>query len=299
MKPKQPITFSDSLFEVVSTIKKHADKFELELKKEKLIKLKRRFIKIKDLKLSYLEGGLDSYPPLIFFHGIFASAYIYRKVLNKLSRHFHVYAIDVPCFGRSQIPKKPLFMKDYSKIMRELIRKLKIKNPILIGHSAGGLISLQLALDYPRLFSKLILTNSAGLKINQDVKEFYMQKIFKKDFKKIQKYNIWKEAVLSSANTFKLVFHPVFWEMVRKNTMLNYENKLKSIKIPSLIIWTTEDNIFSIDYAKKFKKLIPYSKLIIMSGEHGWMVRTPKKMDEVLLYIKDFSLFKKKIVVIK
>jgi len=50
------------------------------------------------------------------------------------------------------------------------------------------------------------------------------------------------------------------------------QKELKNIKIPVTIIWGEDDEILSLDYARRLNKLIKNSKLIIVKGNHDWLV---------------------------
>ena len=77
------------------------------------------------------------------------------------------------------MPKEPLNSDDFGDFLKELLDKLKIENPILIGHSNGGRIiinSVGRGLVKPR---KIILIDSAGLKPKRSLKYHIKVGIFK------------------------------------------------------------------------------------------------------------------------
>jgi pimeloyl-ACP methyl ester carboxylesterase len=91
------------------------------------------------------EGGV----PLLLIHGQMVSWEDYAKVFSKLSKHYHVYAVD--CHGHGKSSKDPqkytaiAMGKDYIWFIENII-----KEPVVIsGHSSGGLLAAWLAANSP------------------------------------------------------------------------------------------------------------------------------------------------------
>jgi len=252
-------------------------------KKQKIKgQLKREYELVYGYKISYLVGGNKNNQPLVFLHGVFASAAIYRRFLNILSKKFRVYAIDMPGFGRSSMPRHILTIGDFTDIIYELIKRLKIRKPIIAGHSAGGLIILDMALHHKGIPKKIVLINAAGLKLNYSFKELYIDLILSGHFNKAKRYHLWREAIIMTSDFLRGALTPAYWKILKKDTFVNYEDQLKKIKLPALIIWGKKDRLFPMKFARKFKRLLPNSKLITMNGGHDWLVLHPKETYQII-----------------
>ncbi|MBU1203960.1 MAG: alpha/beta hydrolase [Nanoarchaeota archaeon] len=239
--------------------------------------LNRQYHLVYGHKISYLTGGQKNNPPLVFLHGVFASAAIYRRFLKILSRKFRVYAIDLPGFGRSSMPRNILTIDDYTDIIFRFITDLKIKKPVMAGHSAGGLVALDMALRHGHILKKIVLINAAGLKLKYSFKDLYIDLILKSHINQISRYHLWREALIILSDFIRGAATPVYWKILKHDSFVNYETKLKKIKIPALIIWGKNDLLFPIHFARKFKELLPNSKLITTNGDHDWLVLHPKQ----------------------
>ena len=79
-------------------------------------------------------------------------------ISNSFTNMFRITVVDLPGFGGSDEPKKALTIEDYADILNKLFIKLRIKDPILIGHSFGGRVSIVYAGKYK--VKKLILLSS-------------------------------------------------------------------------------------------------------------------------------------------
>ena len=95
-------------------------------------------IKIKDWNINYEVHGEGE--PVIFLHGWLADLETMRPLTTNLVKNFKVYLVDIVGFGKSDLPEEPLNSQDFAEFLQEFIKKLKIENSVLIGHSNGGRI---------------------------------------------------------------------------------------------------------------------------------------------------------------
>ena len=100
-------------------------------------------------------------------HGNGEDHSIFDVLIPQLSQKYTVYAIDSRDHGKSSRVKS----LDYSSMMEDIagfIQGLGIQKPVLYGFSDGGIIGLLLAIKYPTMLSKLIIsganTNPSGIK---------------------------------------------------------------------------------------------------------------------------------------
>ena len=112
----------------------------------------------------YYEGG--SGKPLVFLHG--AGGIIPTDpFLDKLAKKFHVYAPLVPGYGDSQECPTLRDMLDFTLHTLDVVEALGLKDPILTGHSMGGMIAAEMAAIAHNDFTRLGLICPAGLWIDK------------------------------------------------------------------------------------------------------------------------------------
>ncbi len=102
------------------------------------------------------EGGT----PLLLIHGLFGSADNWRGIARHLSKTRQVISVDLRNHGRSfQHPQQnyPLMAADIADVLTEL----EIDKVHILGHSIGGKVAMQFAIDYPQLLDKLIVVDIA------------------------------------------------------------------------------------------------------------------------------------------
>ena len=155
-----------------------------------------------------------------------------------------------------------LFRSDYAEMVNKILTKEKIKNPILIGHSFGGKISLVYATKYKT--DKIVLLASP-----------YKKKIEKENFKlKVLKF-CKKVPILNKLEGIAKKYigstdYKNASEMMRKvlveHVNTDISDEVKKIKCPSLLIWGTMDAAVSLEDGKELEKLIPNSGLVRYEG---------------------------------
>ncbi len=88
--------------------------------------------------------------PLIFIHGAFGGAFVWDKFLEYFSeKGFKCYALSLRGHRLSkEIGLKGVALEDYVSDLRLITDYFSIKEPILIGHSMGGLIAFMYGEKY-------------------------------------------------------------------------------------------------------------------------------------------------------
>jgi len=121
-----------------------------------------RYLLLDGAKIRYIDTGHG--PPVIFLHGLGASMYAWRKNLPAVAAAgFRVIAFDNRGFGLSDKPPAPYDNTAYVRLAVALMDSLRLTDAVLVGHSMGGAIAAQVAIDYPQRVRGLVLVASAGL----------------------------------------------------------------------------------------------------------------------------------------
>ena len=98
--------------------------------------------------------------PLIICHGFLGSSSNWRSVAQKLSSHFHVYTVDLRNHGLSFHDSDCSYLAMAQDIV-EFIHHHRLDNPVLLGHSMGGKVVMQVAADCDVSLSKLVVVDVA------------------------------------------------------------------------------------------------------------------------------------------
>lgn len=102
-----------------------------------------KFIDFKNQKIAYSSSKSEG-TPLIFLHGFCEDSTMWEDFTSKWKKKYQVIKIDLPGHGESEISEE-LSIKEMGKAVIKVIKKLKVEKFILIGHSMGGYVSLEIA----------------------------------------------------------------------------------------------------------------------------------------------------------
>lgn len=217
---------------------------------------------IKDTNVNYEYYDNNSKIDLVYLHGWGQNIQMMMPIAKPFIKEHNVLIIDLPGFGNSDEPNEILSIYDYADIVHEIVRKVKMKNPIIIGHSFGGKITIAYSIKYET--SKIVLLASP-----------YKQNIKKPTFKmRVYKF-VKKIPVINKLEGFvkKHVGSTDYRnasETMRKilvnHVNLDLTEEVKKIDVPSLLIWGTNDEAVSIEDAKELEKLIPNAGLVEYEG---------------------------------
>ncbi|HVR90758.1 MAG TPA: pyrimidine utilization protein D [Novosphingobium sp.] len=110
--------------------------------------------------LYYESHGDAGAPPLILSSGLGGSANYWKPNIRALSEHFRVIAYDHRGTGRSN-RSLPEFVTvdDFADDMLVLMDALGVERAHLVGHAAGGVAGLALALKAPERLDRLVVVN--------------------------------------------------------------------------------------------------------------------------------------------
>lgn len=112
---------------------------------------------VNNMDLYYEVSGTGA--PLIMLHGNGETHKIFDKAIPLLAEHFTVYAIDSRGHGQSGAVTEYHY-DDFAEDIRCFIDELKLEKPVLYGFSDGGIVGLLLAIKYPQLLSKMIISGT-------------------------------------------------------------------------------------------------------------------------------------------
>src|SRR5271154_5272472 len=106
--------------------------------------------------LNYAEGSANG-TPLVLLHGLGRRWQVFLPVIPALSLRWHIFAPDLRGHGKSSRVARgyhgPQYAEDVAALLRERVRA----PAVLFGHSLGGMLSMQVASQYPELVRALIL----------------------------------------------------------------------------------------------------------------------------------------------
>lgn len=237
------------------------------------------------MELNYKQFG-DHGNPLIILHGLFGSLDNWQTLAKSFSQHFKVYIVDQRNHGKS--PHSTIF--DYPTLANDLtnfIQQNQLTNSYIIGHSMGGKVAMQFALEHPEKLSKLIVVDIAPKAysshhdlILETLNNFPIEKITsRKEAEDIMAQNIEDFSVRQFLlkNLDRITDGKYQWRMNLPTITQCYDNILSAIKSNNIFnkhtlfikggksAYIKEEDIFEI------KRLFPDSTIKTISNAGHWV----------------------------
>jgi abhydrolase domain-containing protein 6 len=210
-----------------------------------------REINVNGRRIHYLKCGQGK--PVVLVHGGASDARDWLSLMkygnSRPGEGFTFYAPDLPGFGESARDEKGYYLPDYTEFLLSFIDLLKLDRPGLAGHSFGAQVCLDTAARPSSNISKIVLIDASGLG-----KVSLFGRMLFAFFGALR-------AILRKAQPYPkfLTKEGVDWDYVG-------DKILKSIKIPTLLIWKNPDPYMPIKNARRAAGLIPGAKLVVFKG---------------------------------
>lgn len=236
------------------------------------------------IPVRYYEGGKGE--PLVFLHG--ASGFLPNDpFLAALAEHYHVYAPLLPGYGDSEECPSLRDMLDITLHTWDVVDALGLHDPILVGHSMGGMIAAEMAAIAPHDVTRLALICPAGLWLeSHPVPDLFSTMPY--EFPALLFHDVQKGTELLTAG---MALDNPDWlkgflvtnarQMGMAGRILfpipdrGLASRLYRIKARTLLIWGDSDRLIAPAYAEDFKSKIPHAELVMIK-DAGHMVTLEK-----------------------
>ncbi len=266
------------------------------------------YVELKEgFKIKYEEYGKDKQNHILFIHGLGSSLIVWRDIPQALSEYFHTISIDLIGFGESDKPQLNYTISFFAKFIKSFLMHIGIKDTdkiTIIGHSLGGYIAIEYALENRTHIEKLVLIDSSGvLEKPTPLLEQYLDAAMETDstlrYDKVKKVF---ENLLSVPSRLLPIIVDIFNSIIEKpgakhafesafrnSTTTSIDlDRLKQIKeIPCLIIWGEKDNLIPINHINKFKQILINAKLLIITdaGHSPFVEKTAIVYQQILNFL--------------
>lgn len=215
-----------------------------------------------NIQFHYERYGNSKGKTIIYLHGWGQNIEMMQPVANPFKEEFDIVIVDLPGHGKSPEPTKVLEVPDFVECIKSLVEKLKIKNPILVGHSFGGKVALLYASKYE--VDKLILFGSP---FKKEIKKESLKLKTLKTLKKIPGLNKFEEfAKKHIGSTDYRNASPTMRRILVEHVNYDITEEVKKINCATLIVWGTNDMEVDISRAYELESLIKDAGLVVYEG---------------------------------
>ena len=219
-------------------------------------------INIKDLNVNYIQYGEGK--DILLLHGWGQNIEMMKPLGDNFSDRFRITILDLPGFGESDEPKRTWKIDDYELLLEEFVEKVKIKKPIIIGHSFGGRLAIRYSARNP--IEKLVLCGSPCIRIQENLP---LKVKILKGLKKLPGMNSFGEYMKKyiGSRDYKAA-SPVMRQTLVEVVNEDLSKYAREIEEPALLIWGNNDIEAPLNEAKELEKIMVDAALIVLPGTH-------------------------------
>jgi len=248
-------------------------------------------VKVNDIDCYYEIHG--SGHPLLLIAGLVSDSQSWKPAVRELEKDFKVIIFDNRGIGRTRYPKTSFSISTLAADTIGLLDKLGIEKSDILGHSMGGFIAQEIAIEYPERVNKLILANScvcvsqknrsmfaSFLKIlEQDQNyELFIREFFKLIFTPgyLNNKEIIEPAIKSAVQYSFPVTVEGFKLQLEAIGKFHSQERLNKIKAKTLILAGKNDIMVTAEETQLLADKIPGAKILFMeNAAHSFQVEDP------------------------
>lgn len=216
-------------------------------------------INIGNIKVNYIQYGKGK--DIVLLHGWGQNIEMMMPLGNELQDKYRITILDLPGFGQSDVLNQSWTMDDYVNLFGEFLKELKIKNPILMGHSFGGRLSIRYASR--NKVDKLVLFGSPCIREERKSKKEKMLKTMKK-LPGMNKIGEFAKNFIGSTDYKNAT--PVMRETLVNVVNEDLSEDAKKIEASTLLIWGSLDEQAPLEDAKKLEIILKDGGLVVLDG---------------------------------
>jgi pimeloyl-ACP methyl ester carboxylesterase len=220
--------------------------------------------------LSYLESGDHNGHLVVFVHGTPGEAEAWADYLMSVPSGFHYIAVDRPGFGQSGPDDAVASLAEQANAVAALIRAKGGRPAALVGHSLGGPIIAQVAVDAPELAAALVIVAGSLDPAQENVP--FIQYVG----------DTWPISALlpraiRNANREIIALEPQLRAL---------EPRLATIKVPVTIVHGTKDDLVpfaNVDFIKKHMTGTKAMDVTVLEGQNHFLPWNSKPQVEAAI----------------
>lgn len=185
----------------------------------------------------------------VMVHGIGVSSTIFEPLAHALHPHGNVLLLDLPGFGGLPHPKRRLTISGFADVVRAGLESEGIENPVLIGHSMGA----QVVVDLLRRHDVSTHAVLIGPPVNPDEPSVWDQA-----------YRLIESAHYESSRLRLLAYRAYWrcgpaWFIDVLPSMMRYpmERALPHVRADTLVITGEHDSVVPRAWAERIRAAIP------------------------------------------
>jgi len=229
---------------------------------------------------------------LVLFHGAEADGSMWEPYMEGLARGRRVVALDLPGHGSSDVPPDmDCTPAGIARWFGDVLDSEGLEAAAVLGHSFGGVVAFNLALEVPDRVSRLVGVNVANLNLSiQPFREgayALIDALVEGELDDIKARTLLGRIYDKDTDHPDIVAGAGFWARPGVRAFFSQGGKdfsrslpvwrLREVETPTLLLWGDRDRFFPVEDARTASLYIPHSRLVVMSGSaHSPFVDAPE-----------------------
>ncbi len=237
-------------------------------------------VQVNDIAMNYEIHGKGF--PLFLLAGLGADLSVWDKnMVRELAGRYQTILVDNRGAGHTDCPKGPYSIKQFATDAAGLLDVLGIAQAYVLGHSMGGFIAQQLAIDFPQKVAKLVLCSSnagpskavspsaemtqgimdraRGKLTNEEIVNNRVNHAFTNAYQQANPEFMRKFQQKSATN---LMPQEPYMAQTQATMAYNSVRFLKKLRVPTLILHGKKDNLCPWENAEILAQCIPGAKVV-------------------------------------
>jgi pimeloyl-ACP methyl ester carboxylesterase len=213
-------------------------------------------------------------PPLLFLHG---GDYVAenRLCLDRLARRFRVVAPRHPGFGTTPRPAWFRSVHDIAYLYLDLLDRLDLRDVLLVGHSFGAWLALEIAVRSQARLTRLVLIDALGVKFGgreeREIADVYalpadevLRRSFTDPARAAPDYATLDDAELLAIARDREATALYGWKPYMHDPALAHW--LHRVTCPTLVVWGEADGIVAPSYGERLAAALPDARFELVAG---------------------------------
>jgi pimeloyl-ACP methyl ester carboxylesterase len=227
-------------------------------------------IKTLDGPIHYQQAGEG--PTLLLIHGMGSSCGNWQQNLEHLAQRFRVYAPCILGLGDSGRPIREYCFEKYSEAMFNFMDHINLQSTLIIGHSLGAMLAVQMAASCPERVVGVVLegcpawTDEDRERFPIDMASLAYEDGSPKPYSLEELKPLYyrpTEEILAEFNKDRL--KPGSWNMawIRALSAFDIRDAIKKVRVPSLVVFGEAEAYRQ--HEQYFLDSIPNVQIVIVS----------------------------------
>lgn len=226
-------------------------------------------------------AGDGSLAPLVFLHGWLRSTDEWRHLFGPLSSVSPCIALDLPGFGRSDIPDAAYDIPFFRDTITAALDSLGLDRVRLVGHGLGGSVAFAIALAQPGRVEGIFAasptvypTPRRGLRTElfatSAIGRFYIERLFNRE--RVTELLL-KQHFHEPLHVTDAIVDPIMtwldrpgarlacWKSLVTDIDTGMKDQMSALRTPATIAWGYNDRVHPVDVGKEIERTLECVRL--------------------------------------